>query len=334
MNVILIAVIVLGAVGLVAALVLFVASKKFAVWEDPRIKQVSEVLPQANCGGCGYPGCSGFASACVKAAESGSLSDLNCAPGGQAVMEQIAGILGLQASAAAPKVAVVRCQGTCDVRPHGVEFDGAHSCKVQNMTGMGETQCQYGCLGEGDCASVCLFGAITVNPATRIAEVDESKCTGCGACAKTCPRGIIELIPQGPKNRKVVVLCNNKDKGALATKECKVSCIGCGKCVKVCEKFEAITLGTNLAHIDPDKCKMCRKCEEACPRGAIKAFNFPPRKPKEEAPKVAEASKAPVATDAPKAPVAEAPKAPVATEAPKAAPAPVKESTVETPKQD
>ena len=159
---------------------------------------------------------------------------------------------------------------------------------------------------------VCLFGAITVNPATRIAEVDESKCTGCGACAKTCPRGIIELLPQGPKNRKVVVLCNNKDKGALATKECKVSCIGCGKCVKVCEKFEAITLGANLAHIDPDKCKMCRKCEEACPRGAIKAFNFPPRKPKAdavpatEAPKTAPSAEAPKAAPAPKA---EAPKA-------------------------
>ena len=282
MNEMLIAVVVLGVVGLISAIVLYFASKKFAVWEDPRIKQVSELLPQANCGGCGYPGCSGFASACVKTSESGSLGDLNCAPGGQAVMEQIAGVLGLQASAAAPKVAVVRCQGTCDVRPHGVEFDGAHSCRVQNMTGMGETQCQYGCLGEGDCANACLFGAITMNPATRIAEVDESKCTGCGACAKSCPRGIIEMRPQGPKNRKVVVLCNNKDKGALATKECKVSCIGCGKCVKVCEKFEAITLGENLAYIDPDKCKMCRKCEEVCPRGAIKAFNFPPRKPKVE----------------------------------------------------
>lgn len=282
MSVILIAVIVLGLVGLISAVVLFVASKKFAVYEDPRIRQVGEVLPQANCGGCGYPGCSGFAAACVKASESGSLSDLNCAPGGQKVMEQVAAILGLQASAAAPKVAVVRCQGTCDARPHGVEFDGAHSCRIQNMTGMGETQCLYGCLGEGDCEHACLFGAIRVNPVTRIAEVDETKCTGCGACAKTCPRGIIELRPQGPKGRKVVVLCNNKDKGALATKECKVSCIGCGKCVKTCEKFEAITLGTNLAHIDPDKCKMCLKCVEACPRGAIKAFNFPPRKPKTE----------------------------------------------------
>lgn len=293
MNVILIAVIVLGLVGLISAVVLFVASKKFAVYEDPRIGQVGEVLPQANCGGCGYPGCSGFAAACVKASESGSLSELNCAPGGQKVMEQVAAILGLQASAAAPKVAVVRCQGTCDARPHGVEFDGAHSCRIQNMTGMGETQCLYGCLGEGDCEHACLFGAITVNPVTRIAEVDESKCTGCGACAKTCPRGIIELRPQGPKGRKVVVLCNNKDKGALATKECKASCIGCGKCVKTCEKFEAITLGTNLAHIDPDKCKMCLKCVEACPRGAIKAFNFPPRKPRTEAPAAPAAEKAP-----------------------------------------
>ncbi len=263
MNVILIAVIVLGLVGLISAVVLFVASKKFAVYEDPRIGQVGEVLPQANCGGCGYPGCSGFAAACVKASESGSLSDLNCAPGGQKVMEQVAAILGLQASAA------------------------------QNMTGMGETQCLYGCLGEGDCEHACLFGAITVNPVTRIAEVDESKCTGCGACAKTCPRGIIELRPQGPKGRKVVVLCNNKDKGALATKECKASCIGCGKCVKTCDKFEAITLGTNLAHIDPDKCKMCLKCVEACPRGAIKAFNFPPRKPRTEAPAAPAAEKAP-----------------------------------------
>ena len=293
MNVILIAVVVLGLVGLISAVVLFVASKKFAVYEDPRIGQVGEVLPQANCGGCGYPGCSGFAAACVKASESGSLSDLNCAPGGQKVMEQVAAILGLQASAAAPKVAVVRCQGTCDARPHGVEFDGAHSCRIQNMTGMGETQCLYGCLGEGDCEHACLFGAITVNPVTRIAEVDESKCTGCGACAKTCPRGIIELRPQGPKGRKVVVLCNNKDKGALATKECKASCIGCGKCVKTREKFEAITLGTNLAHIDPDKCKMCLKCVEACPRGAIKAFNFPPRKPRTEAPAAPAAEKAP-----------------------------------------
>lgn len=302
MNVILIAVIVLGAIGLVSAVVLFAASKKFAVHEDPRIAQVAEVLPQANCGGCGFPGCGGFAGACVKAADGGSIEGMLCPVGGQPVMEKVAGILGLQASAAAPKVAVVRCNGTCEARPHQVEFDGAHSCRVQHMTGMGETQCLYGCLGDGDCERACQFGAIKVNPETGIAEVDEEKCTGCGACAKACPRFIIEIRKQGPKNRKVVVLCNNKDKGALANKACKSACIGCGKCVKVCDKFEAITLENNLAHIDPEKCKMCRKCEDECPKGAIVGFNFPPRKPKtEDAPK-----------QAPVAPKAEAPVAPKA----------------------
>ncbi len=284
MNLIVIAAIVLGVIGLIAAVVLYATSQKFAVWEDPRIKQVSDVLPQANCGGCGYPGCSGFASACVNAAESGSLGDLNCAPGGETVMKQVTEILGMEQSSAVRKVAVVRCQGNCEVRPHGVTFDGAHSCRVQNMTGMGETLCAYGCLGNGDCVLACQFGAITINPQTGLAEVNEDKCTGCGACVKACPRLIIELRPQGPKNRKIVVLCNNKDKGALATKACKMSCIGCGKCVKVCEKFEAISVNNNVAYIDAEKCKMCRKCEEVCPRGAIKAINFPPRKPKAESP--------------------------------------------------
>ena len=199
-------------------------------------------------------------------------------------MEQVAGILGMQAAVAAPRVAVVRCAGTCEVRPHGVTFDGAHSCRIQQMTGMGETLCAYGCLGEGDCERACQFGAIKVNPDTGIAEVDESKCTACGACVKACPRNIIELRPMGPKGRRMAVTCNNKDKGAVAMKACGVSCIGCGKCVKTCDKFEAITLENNLAWIDPEKCKLCRKCEEACPRGAIHAFNFPPRKPKEETP--------------------------------------------------
>ncbi len=282
MNVILIAVVVLGLTGFVAALVLYVASRRFAVVEDPRLAQVSEVLPQANCGGCGYPGCSGFASACVKAADGGSLDGMLCPVGGAPVMERVASILGMQAADAVAKVAVVRCAGTCEVRDHGLTFDGERSCRVQQMTGMGETLCAYGCLGEGDCERACIFSAIKVNPTTGIAEVDEEKCTGCGACTKACPRLIIELRPKGPKGRRMAVTCSNRDKGILATKACKASCIGCGKCVKTCDKFEAITLANNLAYIDPEKCRLCRKCEEACPRGAIKAFNFPPRKPKTE----------------------------------------------------
>ena len=117
MNVILTAVIVLGAVGLIAAVVLFFVSKKFAVKEDPRIALVNEVLPGANCGGCGFPGCGGMASACVKAADNGSLEGLNCPVGGSAVMSQVASILGMEAAASDPKVAVVRCNGSCENRP-------------------------------------------------------------------------------------------------------------------------------------------------------------------------------------------------------------------------
>lgn len=279
MDLILLAVIVLGVLGLVSALVLFYASHRFAVHEDPRIGQVAAVLPQANCGGCGYPGCSGFAAACVKAADQGSLDGKLCPVGGQAVMEQVADIVGLSVVASAPKVAVVRCNGSCENRPRIAEFDGMPTCRVQQMLGMGETACPYGCLGCGDCVAACQFGAISINPSTGLPEVDEEKCTACGACAKACPRGVIEIRLKGPKGRRVVVLCNNKDKGAVANKACKSACIGCGKCVKTCEKFQAITLENNLAYIDAEKCRMCRKCEEACPKGAIHGFNFPPRKP-------------------------------------------------------
>ena len=290
MNLILIAVIVLGVIGLVSALVLYIISNRFAVHEDARIGQVAEVLPQANCGGCGYPGCSGFAAACVKAADAGSLDGKLCPVGGQPVMDQVAGILGLAAVASAPKVAVIRCNGTCENRPRNAKFDGAQSCRVQQMTGLGETGCGYGCLGCGDKLHGQLmtmksqFDALSMDPSTGLPVVDEEKCTACGACSKACPRGIIEIRLKGSKGRRVVVLCNNKDKGAVANKACKASCIGCGKCVKTCEKFEAITLENNLAYIDAEKCKMCRKCEEACPKGAIHAFNFPPRKPKAEEP--------------------------------------------------
>ncbi len=278
MNVILIAVISLGAIALFLAAILYVASKRFAVYEDPRIAQVTEVLPQANCGGCGYPGCNGFATACVRAA---SLEGKLCPVGGQVVMEKVAEILGLEAVATEPKVAVVRCNGTCANRPRLNQYDGANSCAIMASLYGGETGCSYGCLGCGDCVSACQFGAIRINVETGIPEVNETKCTACGACAKACPKNIIEIRLQGKKSRRVYVQCVNKDKGAVARKACTVACIGCGKCVKGCT-FEAITLENNLAYIDYNKCKSCRKCEESCPQGAIIALNFPPRKAKAE----------------------------------------------------
>ena len=297
MNLILIAVISLGAIALVSAAILYAASKKFAVYEDPRIAQVSEVLPQANCGGCGYPGCSGFADACVKA---GSLEGKFCPVGGQDVMTQVASILGLDAGEAEPMVAVVRCNGTCANRPRTNLYDGAKSCAIAASLYGGETGCSFGCLGCGDCVAVCQFDAIHMNPETGLPEVDEAKCTACGACVKACPKAIIEIRPQGKKSPRVYVSCVNKDKGAVARKACTVSCIGCGKCVKTCP-FEAITLENNLAYIDPNKCKSCRKCVEVCPQGTIIELNFPPRKPKAEGTLATEAPKAEASKAAPAA---------------------------------
>ena len=274
MDFMLIAVIVLGAIALVAAAVLYVCSKKFAVKEDPRIAQVSAVLPQANCGGCGYPGCSGMADALVKAADGGSLDGLNCPVGGSAVMEQVADLLGMAVANTEPMVAVVRCNGTCENRPKTVEYCGLRTCAAMNACAAGETACGFGCLGCGDCAEACQFGAIAINPETGLPEVNEDLCTACGACAKACPRHIIELRKKGPKGRRVYVSCVNRDKGPAAKKACAAACIGCGKCEKECP-FGAITVECNLSYIDPLKCRSCRKCEKVCPTGAIKAVNFP-----------------------------------------------------------
>lgn len=278
MNLILIAVLSLGAIALVIAVILYAASKKFAVYEDPRIAQVNEILPQANCGGCGYPGCSGFAGACVKA---DTLDGMLCPVGGADLMGRIASLLGREASTAEPMLAVVRCNGSCDKRPRNNLYDGAPSCAIASALYGGETGCSYGCLGCGDCVLSCQFDAIHMNPETGLPEVVEDKCTACGACVKACPRNIIELRLKGKKSRRVYISCVNKDKGAITRKACEVGCIGCGKCVKTCP-FEAIAMENNLAYIDFHKCKLCRKCVEVCPQNTIIEENFPPRKPKAE----------------------------------------------------
>ncbi|MCD8164785.1 MAG: Fe-S cluster domain-containing protein [Bacteroides sp.] len=288
MNLILIAVISLGVIALVLAAILYAASKKFAVYEDPRIALVNEVLPQANCGGCGYPGCGGFADACVKA---DTLDGKFCPVGGAATMGEVARILGMEAGTAEPMVAVVRCNGSCANRPRINKYDGARSCAIAASLYGGETGCAYSCLGYGDCAVSCPFDAMHMNPETGLPEVDEEKCTACGACVKACPKGINELRAKGKKSRRVYVSCINKDKGAVTRKACSVGCIGCGKCVKTCP-FEAITLAQNLAYIDYNKCKLCRKCVDVCPQHTIIEVNFPPKKPKAEAAVEAETPKA------------------------------------------
>lgn len=276
MSLLLSAIATLGVIGAASAAILYLVGQKFRVEEDPRIEEVEEVLPGANCGGCGFPGCSSFAAACVKA---DSLDNLLCPVGGQKVMSKVAAILGQEAPATAKKIAVVRCNGTCENRPRTNLYDGSSSCAIASALYGGNTDCSFGCLGLGDCVDACSFDAIHINPETMLPEVDEDKCTACGACVKACPKGIIELRKQGPKSRRIFVSCVNRDKGAVAKKACDTACIGCSKCQKTCP-FEAITVENNVAYIDADKCRLCRRCVEVCPTHAIRELNFPPRKEK------------------------------------------------------
>jgi len=270
MNESIIAIVCLGGIGLVLAIILYFVSKTFAVETDSRIDDIAEILPKANCGGCGYPGCKGFAEACVKA---NSLVGKNCPVGGASTMAKVAEILGLEASDVKPQIAVVRCQGDCTHRTRTNHYDGAKKCALASNIYGGETDCSYGCLGYGDCVEVCAFGAISIDPNTQLPVVDEARCTSCGACVKACPKQLIELRPRGPKSQRIYVSCVNKDKGPVARKACNVACIGCGICVKKCS-FDAITLTNHLAYIDPEKCTLCTACVEVCPQHSIVALHF------------------------------------------------------------
>lgn len=309
MTVLLSTILTLSLLGILAAVVLYFVAQKFKVEEDPRIDEVEKMLPGANCGGCGFAGCRGMADALVK---NDDISALFCPVGGGDTMKGIAAYLGKAAPEKEPMVATVRCGGVCDKRPRTNTFDGAKSCAVASSLYVGETACAYGCLGYGDCVAACAFDAIHINPETGIAEVDAEKCTACGACVKACPKKIIELRKKWPKGRAVYVGCVSKDKGAVVMKACKAGCIGCGKCEKVCA-FGAITIENNLAYIDSQKCKLCRKCVNECPTGAIKLVGMEPlpKTPKASAAKAAEGAAVKAETPAAK-PAAAAEKQPAA----------------------
>ncbi len=276
-GILIISVIALASIGVIAAILLFIVAKKFHVNEDKRIGVVNELLPGANCGGCGFAGCRSLAEAIVKDPEN---KNLKCPVGGSETMAKIAEYLGTTATEVVPQVSVVRCFGTKDVAVPKYKYDGAISCANANLVSTGESGCKYGCLKLGDCTRVCPWGAITLNKVTGLPQVDENKCVACAACVAACPRGILQLRNKGPKGRRVYVGCVNKDKGAQAIKNCKVACIGCGKCASVCP-FGAITIEDNKAYIDYEKCKLCRKCVDVCPTKAIHAVNFP-EKPKQQ----------------------------------------------------
>ena len=186
-NVIFSNVIVLSAIALAAAIILYMVSKKFNVIENPRIDEIEKTLPGANCGACGKAGCRNFAESCVKADEK-SFQNLYCPVGGTAVMQKIAAVLGYSAQEKEPTVAVLKCNGTCQNAPAKIAFDGVISCRLADKISVGQSGCPNGCLRFGDCVKVCKFDALHIDPQTGIPVVDENKCTSCGACVNICPR--------------------------------------------------------------------------------------------------------------------------------------------------
>ena len=268
---IVIAIAVLGGLGLIFGLILAVASKVFYVETDPRLDKLNDCLPGANCGGCGYAGCAAYAEAVLK----GEAPIGACASGGDECAQAMAAIMGIKAEAVTRKVAMVRCSGSRAFDKDGNlvkgakikgEYEGFRDClSASKVGGNGPLACKYGCLGFGTCVKACKFGAISIKGG--VAVVDEDLCVGCMACAHACPRNVIVAVEPG---RNTHIACASTAKGAVTTRGCTVGCIGCGLCKKICPEG-AISVVNNLAVIDYSKCVDCGLCATVCPKKLIDA---------------------------------------------------------------
>lgn len=245
----------MSGLGLALGLGLGFAGKKFAVEVDERQEQIQGVLPGANCGGCGYPGCGGLAVAIVK----GEAKANSCPVGGTDVAKKIADILGVTAEEVERKTSYIKCNGNCDNAKLKYEYYGLKDCRAAVLTpGKGDKGCTFGCLGLGTCISVCKFGALSI--VNGIAVVNKEKCTACSTCVNVCPKNLIELVPI---NNFVRVQCNSKDKAKDTKDNCTVGCIGCKRCEKICQS-DAIHVVDNIAKIDYSKCTACKACINVC----------------------------------------------------------------------
>lgn len=263
MSIILIPAAIVGGLGLIFGFILAFASKVFHVEVDPKIEQIIDALPGANCGACGRPGCAGYAEAVVLEGE----EITKCAPGGEKVVKAIGAIMGVSASAQERRIAVIHCQSGGTSNTHlRYEYNGIATCKAAVQVSNGPNLCNYGCVFQNDCIEACMFDAIHIDE-NGMRVIDEEKCTACGACVRACPRNLIELVPI---SKKVHILCASKDKGKEAKVRCgnETACIGCGMCVRKCP-VGAIELKDNIAVIDYEKCISCGLCAGVCPTKAI-----------------------------------------------------------------
>ncbi len=255
----------IGAIGLFFGAVLAFASIIFKVEKDERIEKIAEILPGANCGGCGYAGCAAFAQAIV---ENGARIT-KCNLMTEEKSKQIAAIMGVEAGKVIKKIAIVGCSGSCDKCSDKCEIYGIDDCYTASQLGTGPKNCEFGCMGLGSCVKVCTEDAISI--VNGIAVVDDEKCVGCGKCASTCPKNLIQIIPD---KRTAIVKCASKDKGPVVKNYCSAGCIGCKLCEKKCPK-EAIIVTDNLAKVNYDLCVGCGLCASACPKGVIEMINMP-----------------------------------------------------------
>jgi len=254
MSVVITAVVSVTIIGLICAILLNVASQLMYVKVDLRVTQLNEIMPGANCGACGYPGCEGF---CVALAAGEAKTNL-CTPGGPELLKKISEILGVEAGSIETKMAYVLCKGENEMQQKKMEYKGIQSCSGAKQLFGGPTACAFGCLGYGDCQLVCPTHAICMEKG--LVHIIKDLCNGCGLCVKTCPN---KLIVVDKTSLPVIVACKNIEKGAVVRKKCSVGCIACTKCVKECPDG-AIVMEDNLAKIDYEKCSGCGKCVDVC----------------------------------------------------------------------
>lgn len=252
----------LAGLGFLASLGLAVASRVFKVDIDPRVETIQELLPNANCGACGYPGCSGFAKAIV----SGEGKIEGCVAVHEEDAIKIAEVMGVEIVDTEKSVAIVHCNHVEGGVGEKYRYLGVTDCRAADLIAGGPKLCTYSCIGLGTCADVCPFDAIIMDGGTPI--IDPEKCVACGNCVEACPKDIMEIAPI---SKKIHVLCSSKEKGAATKKTCSVGCIACMACERVCP-FDAITVTDNIARIDYDKCRVCGICVINCPTNSISDF--------------------------------------------------------------
>jgi len=246
----------LGGLGLILVGILVFANLKLRVKPNPLEESIRAVLPGANCGGCGLPGCDAFAAAVAK----GDAPADACPVGGPSLASKIGQIMGVEVGGGEPQIAFLLCQGGNDIVAESADYKGIPTCRAANLITGGTKACQYGCLGYGDCEEVCPFDAIHMGP-NGLPIVDRSKCTGCGICVRICPKDVLRLIPI---SKEVFLACNSLDKGKAVRDVCSKGCHACSICVKMCP-YGALEMIDNLPVMDLAKCTDCGICYAKCP---------------------------------------------------------------------